>query len=263
MIKAEKHLYKHIRGWLGRHGYVVDEEWENTGPGKLRVDVIGVRNSGTQFCDDIEIVAVEAKMWGGYQALGQAENYRDFAHKVYFATASKEKAESLTEGCIDKNLGLLYLNSSGGVTESLSAPVIKPKSDAKMIEFLANLYIGRCSICRCYFDIWEEWDDAKFLTRTTQFKKNGSRVHVYICKACKEMLDKDYGYDFWENCIKPDRKRHGKRIRSLDSKYRGWFKSNENYYDNQIKMLKEKSRDIDWYYYGEIKKLRKKLARIT
>lgn len=264
MIKTEKHLYKHIQNWLRREGYKVDKSWQNRGGDKYRVDVIGIRSSGTEYCDDIEIVAIEAKLWGNYQTLGQAENYKDIAHKVYFATASEDIAERHKDGCAEKNLGLLYINrKTERVAEVLSAPVSRPKSEAKMMEFLRKLYIGRCSICKCYFDLWEEWDDTKWLSRSAEFGKVKTNVNIYMCKKCYEMLyqmvDKpvrklnwrcdridnwhyertnklEKRYDKWCAWIESQYK---EKIKKLDRYYYGWCKAIEKYYDNEIKELKK------------------------
>ena len=234
MIRTEKHLYRHIQGWLRREGYVVDKTWQNKGVDKYRVDAVGVRNSGTQYCDDIEIVAIEAKLWGNYQTLGQAENYKDIAHKVYFATASEDKAERYKDNCAEKNLGLLLVNKkTGRVNEVLSAPVSRPRSEAKMIEFLRKLYIGRCSLCKCYFDLEKGWDDTEWLPRLAEFNKAKYRMDIYICKACSRMVNKQ--------ACKVDN-----RCTRL-----------EEYYDRKIINLKKRYDSLDKYYYKEIRKLKK------
>lgn len=185
MINKEKHLYGHLQRWLRKKGYVVRDNWVNKGQDKFRVDVIGVKNAGSRFHDDIEIIAIEAKLKGNFQSLGQTENYRDFAHRVYFATINKDMAERFQPDCLRKRLGFLLLDKrSGKVKELVGAPVMPPRSEAQMVNFLRKIRVGRCSVCGCYFDLDKEWNETKWLQRSTHFAETKEKIDRYICKLC-------------------------------------------------------------------------------
>lgn len=188
MIKNERGLYKPIQNWLHKQGYIVDDTWINTGGDKYRVDVVGVRNSGNKFYDDVEIVAVEAKMWGNVKALGQTENYKDFAHKVYFATADETIADGLKEYCTRKKLGLLVIDrKTKRVNEVLGGQVDKP-NESQMIEFLRKIWVARCTLCGCYFDFGLERKQTVTLRRWTKFSKRKSKIRKYLCSKCIESV---------------------------------------------------------------------------
>jgi hypothetical protein len=202
MVK-EASLYKPIHKWLEKEGYVVNDSWRNTGVGRYRVDVIGIKNSGNNYCDDIEIVAVEVKIHGNYTTLGQAGNYRDFAHRVFFATTDYDTAERLKDHCNQKNLGLLRVDkNTKKVTKIIDAPLIKPRNEVQMIEFLRKLYISKCTICGCYFDLRAEWDTAVVFKSSPKFSKADWKIKRYVCNDCKQHLDKLYGYNYWGPLIK-------------------------------------------------------------
>src|SRR3989338_2510288 len=111
---SETALYGPLQDWLKEQGYEVRDEWKNVGFYKCHIDVMGIKNSGNVFYDDIEIVAIEAKLSGSFTSLGQADNYKDFSHKVYFATAKKEISDQLKEDVLDKRLGLLQVDQGTG-----------------------------------------------------------------------------------------------------------------------------------------------------
>lgn len=185
----EKDMYVPIQNWLSKRGYVVNEEWINKGAAKYRVDVIGVRSTGSVRQDDIEVVAVEAKVWGNLTSLGQVENYKDFAHKVYFATANEWIVDRYKDDCFRRKVGMLLVKSRR-VLEIIAAPSENPRSEPLMAELLGNLYIVRCTLCQCYFDLWDEWDGTIYFPRHAQFKKSSTRIDRCLCEACKEQIIK-------------------------------------------------------------------------
>lgn len=214
MIKKEVHLYRHLQRWLRRRGYTVKDKWVNKGQDKFRVDVIGVKNTGSQHQDDIEIVAIEAKIGGNFQSLGQTENYRDFAHRVYFATTDKHMTERFQPDCFRKRLGFLLIDKrSGKVKELVGAPVILPRSEAQMVDFLRKIYVGRCSLCGCYFDLEKEWQETKWLPRYTQFSKPAVKISRYVCKSCKSDM-----FRHFEDDLGRLRSRLEKRDRQVDGR---------------------------------------------
>ena len=258
MIRKESGMYEPIQKWLRTQGYESRDGWINKGESKYRVDVVGIRNTGNWRYDDIEIVAVEAKMWGNYMSLGQAENYRDVAHKVYFATTSEDKVKKLKEGCVHKNLGFLLVDKrSKRVTEYLGASVIKPRSEAATLEFLRIIDIGRCTLCQCYIDLsGDKRKEVDRLSRWTKFNKKNTWISRYLCKDCQKYLNKesekiDDKYDWKIGMLDKREQRHRikydkaidcvvdketKHIKKIDKKYDEWCR----WLEKQIKEIKRK-----------------------
>jgi len=120
-----------------------------TGIKKLRADVIGVKNVGNEFVDNLEILAVEVKDKDhiAFKDLQQAYGYSTFAHRVYLATTAspteEDKATALRMG-----IGLIHID--GRDLKEVLSPTFKQPDEAEMLKLLNSLWIVKCSMCNCY-----------------------------------------------------------------------------------------------------------------
>lgn len=218
----ETNYYKKVRKFLEDKGYYCGGKmvyantgdvryFENTGDRHLRADVVGIKNVGNNYVDQLEIAAVEVKEEGKIKQrdINQAYGYSSFAHKCYLATTADIGDEELTK--LNRlGIGLIRIKKRGRPQESLTPKLMTP-DNATMLNFLNSLWINQCTICKCYHFNWKKTNaagktieksnynavrDAQFKVSIDNLdpfdslkKKELDKIHKiyrHVCKTCLE-----------------------------------------------------------------------------
>lgn len=205
---GEERYYGIVREWLERQGYYCGGNirvgkklnyYQNIGPKNRRADVAGIKNVGSQYEDEIEIVAVEVRERPNIsdQDFRDTDNYHQYAHKCYLATTATitEKHKQIAER---RNIGLLQLQKGKKKPKMKHGPnPEKPRDCGEMMKFLNSFQIVKCAICGCYFErfIRREEDYRSFLelTRAKYFKVMKDTDREPLEKKDIENLDADHG----------------------------------------------------------------------
>ena len=167
--KGEERYYEAVRKWLEARGYYCgggmyfsgtskERLYVKAGIAKLKADVIGIRNVGNEFVDNIEILTVEVKDKPriAFRDIEQAYGYSTFSHKVYLATTA-EPSEDDKATASRMGVGLIKIGETN-LREILSASLKQP-DEATMLRLLNSLWIVRCTICGCYVFKWDTIGD--------------------------------------------------------------------------------------------------------
>jgi len=221
----ETRFYDSLRKWLESKGYYCGGIIEYSGgrrEGKplffqdkgprggagLRIDVAGIKNVGTAYEDEIEIVSIEVRDKDKltYRDMQDAYAYSVYSHKCYLATTADISDED--KRVADKlGIGLIKLAENKPPKEVKSPRLMNPDYSHMML-FLNKLEIARCAICGCFFETWIEIEKPRYrsfyrFTRPRYFKvaHKSKSVDVfdtnkkleqkylttrYICKLCIE-----------------------------------------------------------------------------
>lgn len=213
----EKRYYAIVREWLERQGYYCGGNitvrgkpnyYQDIGPRNRRADVAGVKNVGSKYEDQIEIVAVEVrdKPTISDQDFRDTDNYHQYAHKCYLATTAPitQKHRQTAE---QRNIGLLNLEKGKKKPKLVHNPNPEnPKNYAEMMEFLESFEIVKCAICGCFFERFvkkkEKYHSYLELTRARYFKvmresdkeplekkdieqlPSADKLYIYVCEPC-------------------------------------------------------------------------------
>ena len=220
VLKGEAKYYDLVREWLEKRGYYCGggmyyggtekERWYiRTGIKKLRADIIGLKNVGNEFIDELEILAVEVKEKDkiSFRDIQQAYGYSAFAHKVYLATIAKPTEEDKSTAT-RMGIGLIHI-AGKKIEEILSSALMQP-NEAEMLKLLNSLWVVKCTICNCYVFKWDtiedlegksyimfkrarQLDHIKDLARGSPFgdlNKNQLNekyvIRRYICRTCAD-----------------------------------------------------------------------------
>jgi hypothetical protein len=200
----EADLYPLVRRWLDQQGYDCGDEqtrwWEDLGPQRTRLDVIGLKSIGGRHHDDVEIVGVEVKKHEKARVadVNQTLGYRRFVDRAYFAKPGPYRPE-LVQEAVRFGIGLLTIDPENDddpikvvLTAAISAP--HPEQRAQLLE---KMWVGRCRLCGIYFGRYDTWDsEAKptyvELKRQSEFRgkvEGGSpKYRPTLCAACAELL---------------------------------------------------------------------------
>lgn len=228
--RDEKEYYDSLLCWLHTQGYYVGQYmyrsrsqkpyWYKNLGSKVRGDVVGVKNVGNRYVDEIEIAVVEVKDKPiTFRHVEQAYGYSLFAHKCYLATPYEisEEQKSIAH---EFGIGLLQIGKERklkgklaglegpfyNVKEALSPQLSTPKSKVEMVKFLDTLSIVQCSICQCYvFDWARDGSRPRTIIKMIRGKQLSGRnddayapfedkppreyrIHRYICLDCARQL---------------------------------------------------------------------------
>lgn len=209
----EKQFYEPLRKWLVQQGYYTGGDVEylsgpkkgqkryytKTGTAQLQADVVGLRFSGNNLYSDIEICVIEVKNTRSIsrQHIHQAHGYSTFAHLVYLA-APCCLGQELKNLMMHFNIGYLEINPKSKNAKVIVTPSRNEPIEKDMLHLLKNLWIGRCTICRCYFHLLDAPDktytvwkrrkiltDPKSLDYSNSHEKN-NEIWRYLCIHCKK-----------------------------------------------------------------------------
>lgn len=215
---GEKEYYPAVRKWLEKKGYycggfITDSKdnpiyYQDKGTARLRVDVAGVKNVGSNVSDEIEVVSVEVKDANNVSVrdIHDASAYAQYAHRCYLATTAPVNDQDRRDAQ-KLGVGLLQIRNNR-ITEALRAQFRIPNHSA-MIKFLHILDIARCPICLTFFEIYvvkdEKYKSFHRLARPRYFKAAHDQPKVdtldaeklkklkasyksfrYICRTCME-----------------------------------------------------------------------------
>jgi len=216
---GEKRYYPVVREWLEAQGYYCGGNikvrnklnyYQDIGPRNRRADVAGVKNVGSKYEDQIEIVAVEVRDRPNIsdQDFRDTDSYHQYAHKCYLATTAPitQKHKQIAER---RNIGLLSLKKGKKNPKSIHDPNPEnPKNYAEMIEFLNSFEIVKCAICGCFFERFirtkEKYHSYLELTRAKYFKVMSETDKEPLDKKDLEKLPPDYKLYLYvcEPCIR-------------------------------------------------------------
>lgn len=156
----ESTYYKPLCEWLGREkGYFCgsqDTKWYiDTGFGGQRIDVAGIKNVGNNLVDQIETVAVEVRQGSRVtkRDMQDAHGYSNLVHRCYLATTARVQDDELSHA---RNLGIGIIEITGKDSfRELVEPKYHQPDEADLLKFLEGLWIGQCTLCKCYFHLWD------------------------------------------------------------------------------------------------------------
>jgi hypothetical protein len=170
---------------LSKQGFI------NIGLGGVIPDVIGIKDVGSRFEPEVEIIAVEVKeKLPNYRSrhMDQARRASLFAHKVFLA-APREFTPEEVELAVKEKVGLFELqldHKRGKLKLIVPSPVFEP-SESKVVEIMRRLEFYKCSICRCYWNknlvnssgygsmhVFSKWEKPKFVS--------------FICERCSDKM---------------------------------------------------------------------------
>ena len=187
----EARFYPIVLKYLESNGYMTEglqpdgkNTFDFTRLGRrAQADVIGIRDIGTEYSNEIEIVAVEVKdrKRAKVRHMTQALGYSTFAHRCYLAMPAKFTEE-------DKNyarkigVGLLRIVRSK-VEEVLPAELKIPNETMMMWFLRRSPWIVRCMLCGCWMHRFE-----KNLYRHTVENAFGNEKTLYVCSECQDLL---------------------------------------------------------------------------
>jgi hypothetical protein len=186
----ESSLYPIVAKWL-EENQLCFKISQNKGLYYTRFDVVGVKDVGGDLSGEIETIAIEVKKGSEpfTRASGQALAYKIYANRVYLADIRDDQFHP-EEIQIASHLGIgLIQIQSKKCREILSSLYYVPVEKFNLW-LLENLYLGKCQFCGSYFEIGDEKNKYRNVTREN------------IEKALKE----EKGIRFW-NRILDERKR--------------------------------------------------------
>jgi hypothetical protein len=149
----EKTLYPLVGRWLRRH-FRCFRCVTNKGLRYSRIDVLGIRDVGTDFSGDVETIAVEVKRGSTpfTNAAGQTVGYRVYANRVYLADRRDEPFNQ-DELLIATNLGIGLIQIKGNkCREILSSPIHRPLPQLQ-VRLFEKLQLGTCTLCGSLFEL--------------------------------------------------------------------------------------------------------------
>lgn len=217
---GEKRYYNVVREWLEAQGYYCGGNitvgkrpnyYQDIGTKSRRADVAGIKNVGSKYEDQIEIVAVEVRDRPNVsdQDFRDTENYHEYAHKCYLATTATitQKHRQIAER---RNIGLLQLAGKKKPRLIHTPNPETPRDHDEMMKFLNSFEIVKCAICGCYFERFvrssENYRSFLELVRARYFKVSketnkdplekkdiesleaDQKMYIYVCQPCVQDL---------------------------------------------------------------------------
>jgi len=215
---SEKRYYRVVREWLESQGYycgggiTVENKpnyYQNIGTKYRRADVAGIKNVGSRFQDEIEIVAIEVRDTPTISDsdFRDTDNYHYFAHKCYLATTAPITNEHMQIAEL-RNIGLLSLQK-GKKPKSMHDPNPEnPKNYKEMLDFLNSFEVVKCAICGCFFERFlrkeENYQSFLELIRSKYFKVMSETQNEPLEKSDIRELSADYKMSIYicEPCVR-------------------------------------------------------------
>ena len=184
----EAKLYPIVLKYLESEGYLTEgftrggeDTFDFTRLGRrAQADVIGIKDVGRDYSNEIEIAAVEVKdgKRAAVRYMTQALGYSTFAHRCYLAmpTDFTEEDESYARKI---GIGLLKV-ARNKVKEILPAELKRPNK-SMMVWFLGRSpWIVKCMLCGSWVHRYEET-----LYRHNVENAFGNEKTLYICPKCQ------------------------------------------------------------------------------
>jgi len=187
----EARFYSIVLDYLEEKGYVTEGfnrdgstfDFARLGR-RAQADVIGIKDVGTQYSNDIEIAAVEVKdrKRAKVRYMTQALGYSTFAHRCYLAMPAK-----LTEEDKDyaREMGVGLLRIVGDQVEEVLPAELRNPNESMMIWFMRrSLWMMKCMLCGRWLHRFKE----KPYQHTVKNAFGNDKV-LYICRECQELLN--------------------------------------------------------------------------
>jgi hypothetical protein len=181
----EEDYYQDIEKWLKKYHHCF-QTGQKKGLKNSIIDVVGVKDVGSDLSGEIETISVEVKRESEpfATASGQALGYKVYAHRVYLA-AVREQGFTHEEIMIANHLGIGLIQIKGKrPIEILSSPYYRPLTSMHLL-LLEKLALGQCQFCGCFFEIGSIDSRHSKLTRTN----------------IKTALDQNKGLMFWNHTV--------------------------------------------------------------
>lgn len=146
----ESRLYKTVELFTADH-YACHAVQQQVGTRLGKVDVIGLRDVGSDFGTSSELITVEVKEEGAsfLTAIGQARVYSIYAHKCYLAVRKRygnKFTPEETDIAMQLGVGLIEIRSSK-CHEVLSSQLFSPQ-ERYVLQILNKLNYFQCTLCR-------------------------------------------------------------------------------------------------------------------
>lgn len=188
---GEERFYPIVSNYLRAKGYMTEglrpdgkDTFDFMRLGRrAQADIIGIKDVGKDYSNEIEIVAVEVKdkKTAKVRHMTQALGYSTFAHRCYLAMPIKFTEED-KDYARKIGVGLLRIIKER-VKEVLSAE-LKTPNEAMMIWFLRRSpWIVKCMLCGCWMHIHKH----KLIYHTVK-NAFGNEKTLYVCPDCRELL---------------------------------------------------------------------------
>ena len=187
----EARFYPIVLKYLKSKGYMTEglqpdgkDTFDFTRLGRrAQADVIGIKDIGTKYSNEIEIVAVEVKdrKSAKVRHMTQALGYSIFAHRCYLAMPAKFTEEDKSYA---RKIGVGLLRIVRSQVEEVLPAELKIPNETMMMWFLRRSpWIVRCMLCGC----WKHLHETN-LHRHTVKNAFGNEKTRYICPECQDLL---------------------------------------------------------------------------
>lgn len=155
---VEEWLYSTVLNYLKKNGYMTEgysldgtKTFEFTRLGRrAQADVVGIKDVGKNYSNEIEIAAVEVKdrKRAKVRYMTQALGYSSFAHRCYLAMPTGFTEEDKDYA---RKLGVGLLEIHGDQVKEVLSAELKSPNETMMIWFLRRSpWIVRCMLCGCF-----------------------------------------------------------------------------------------------------------------
>jgi len=165
MVKEESY-YDSVMGFLEKQGCFY--YGKKKGPKYVGyADVLGIRDIGSRYSGDFEILAVEVKTNLGnfVKSLGQALGYSLFAHRCYLAIVFEDNEEfKLHHREMAARLGVGLMEIRNKKCKEIFSSSYHAPINCLVLMVLDNLNYGKCTICGNIFHRDEWTKDMKKAT---------------------------------------------------------------------------------------------------
>ena len=187
----EARFYPIVLGYLEAKGYLTQGfqrngkdtfDFERLGR-RAQADVIGIKDVGKDYSNEIEIVAVEVKdrKRAKVRYMTQALGYSTFAHRCYLAMPMKFTEEDKDYA---RKIGVGLLRIVKGRVEEVLPAELKTPNESMMIWFLRRSpWIVKCMLCGCWMHRFKQ----KLYSYTVE-NAFGNEKTLYICPQCQKLF---------------------------------------------------------------------------
>lgn len=151
---------------------------------RAQADVIGIKDVGKYYSNEIEIVAVEVKdrKKAKIRHMTQALGYSTFAHRCYLAMPARFTEE---DGSYARKIGIGLLRIVKNQVKEVLPAELKNPNKTMMIWFLRRSpWMIRCMLCGCWVHRFKGT-----LYRHTVENAFGNEKTLYICPDCQNLFN--------------------------------------------------------------------------
>ena len=188
----EARFYPIVLEYLGSKGYLIEglnpngkDTFDFTRLGRrAQADVIGIKDVGKKYSNEIEIAAVEVKDRETVKVryMTQALGYSTFAHRCYLAMPTEFSEEDKNYA---RNIGVGLLKIVKNMVEEVLPAELKNPNETLMTWFLRRSpWIVKCMLCGVWVHRFKE-----NLYRHNVENAFGNEKTLYICPKCQRLFE--------------------------------------------------------------------------